>query len=52
MKVTSLLKTFPEKGIEAIAVCLLWSVANPAHEKLIAALIEKILPGDPIYSFK
>ena len=47
MKVTSLLETFPEKGIEAIAVCLLWSVANPVHEKLIAALIEKILPGIP-----
>jgi N-methylhydantoinase A len=46
-KVTSLLRTFPEKGIEAIAVCLLWSVANPVHEKLIAALIEKILPGVP-----
>jgi len=31
-------------GIEAIAVCLLHSYANPAHEQTIRALIEKEFP--------
>ena len=22
-----------ERGVEAVAVCLLWSIANPAHER-------------------
>lgn len=34
-------------GIEALAICLLWSVANPAHELRLGALVEKILPGVP-----
>jgi len=33
--------------VEAIAVCLLWSVVNPAHELALAALIERHLPGIP-----
>ena len=33
--------------IEAIAVCLLWSVANPRHEQLLGELIEQRLPGVP-----
>ena len=32
---------------EAVAVCLLWSVENPAHEKRIGELIEEDLPGIP-----
>jgi N-methylhydantoinase A len=34
-------------GVEAIAVCLLWSIANPAHERRIGELIEEQLPGVP-----
>ena len=34
-------------GVEAIAVSLLWSIANPAHEELIGSLIERELPGVP-----
>lgn len=34
-------------GVEAIAVSLLWSVANPAHERRTAELIESRLPGVP-----
>jgi N-methylhydantoinase A len=34
-------------GVEAVAVCLLWSTANPAHEDLLGALIEQELPGTP-----
>ena len=36
-----------ERGFEAVAVCLLWAVANPAHEQALAALIEEVLPGVP-----
>ncbi len=32
---------------EAVAVCLLWSVHNPAHEIRLGELIEEILPGIP-----
>lgn len=34
-------------GVEAIAVCLLWSIANPAHELRVGELIETYLPGVP-----
>ena len=35
------------KGVEAVAVCLLWSIINPAHEERLGALIEEVLPGIP-----
>jgi N-methylhydantoinase A len=34
-------------GVEAVAVCLLWSVMNPAHEARIGELIAEHLPGVP-----
>ena len=33
--------------IEAIAVCLLWSIANPEHELRVGQLIREILPSVP-----
>ena len=36
-----------EAGCEAIAVCLLWSIVNPAHELRVAELIEERWPGTP-----
>ncbi|MFE0015925.1 hydantoinase/oxoprolinase family protein [Mesorhizobium sp. NPDC059054] len=36
-----------EEGFEAIAVCFLWSIANPAHELQVGSLIEEVLPGVP-----
>jgi N-methylhydantoinase A len=36
-----------ERGIEAVAVCLLWSVANPAHELALGKLLDELLPGVP-----
>lgn len=36
-----------ETGAEAVAVALLWSTINPAHERRIGALIERHLPGVP-----
>ena len=34
-------------GVEAIAVCFLWSIVNPEHELAAGRLIEKHLPGVP-----
>jgi len=35
------------RKFEAVAVCLLWSVANPDHELRIGRLLDEILPGVP-----
>jgi N-methylhydantoinase A len=32
-------------GVEAVAVCLLHSFANPAHERRVAAILRERLPG-------
>ena len=32
------------KGVESVAVCLLWSIVNDVHERLIADLIKKKYP--------
>lgn len=31
--------------IEAVAVCLLWSISNPDHEERVGALLESIFPA-------
>jgi N-methylhydantoinase A len=36
-----------EQGVEAIAVCLLWSIVNPAHELRVGEVLEERLPGVP-----
>ena len=41
------LRDLARHDVEAIAVCLLWSIANPTHERLLGALIESELPGTP-----
>jgi N-methylhydantoinase A len=33
--------------VEAIAVCLLWSIVNPRHEQRVGELIRQHLPGVP-----
>ncbi|MSO80498.1 MAG: hydantoinase/oxoprolinase family protein [Alphaproteobacteria bacterium] len=35
------------KGVQAVAVCLLWSIVNPAHERKVGDLLAKHLPGVP-----
>jgi len=40
-------ETVKARGFEAVAVSLLWSIANPAHELALGALIEDALPGVP-----
>ena len=34
-----------ENGVEAVAVCLLWSTANPEHELRVGAMLGEHLPG-------
>ena len=36
------------KAVEAVAVCLLWSVVNPVHEERIGAILAEELPGVPV----
>ena len=42
-----LLSSLKSKNIEAVAVCLLWSIANPEHELRLGQLIAEILPAIP-----
>ncbi len=34
-----------EQGVEAVGVCFLWSIANPAHELRVGELVRDHLPG-------
>jgi len=34
-----------KEGVEAIAICFLWSFRNPKHELRVRKLVEKIKPG-------
>ena len=45
--VRELLRALATRGFEAVAVCLLWSIANPRHELRVGELIEEYLPGVP-----
>ena len=33
------------KGVEAIAICFLWSFKHPEHERRVKAMAEKLAPG-------
>lgn len=39
---------FRALGVEAVAIGLLWSVVNPAHELAVREILEQELPGIPI----
>jgi N-methylhydantoinase A len=41
------IETLREKRVEAVGVCLLWSIANPSHEQRVGALLAEHLPGVP-----
>ncbi|MEZ5803745.1 MAG: hydantoinase/oxoprolinase family protein [Rhizobiaceae bacterium] len=45
--VVAVIGALKAQGVESIAVALLWSIANPAHEIRIGALIEAHWPGVP-----
>lgn len=45
--VVEALRRCRESEVEAIAVSLIWSIGNPAHELRVGELIEEHLPGIP-----
>jgi N-methylhydantoinase A len=47
-EVRSICAAFREERIEAVAVCLLNSYANPEHERVVGAELEDALPGTVI----
>jgi N-methylhydantoinase A len=40
-----ILADFQREGVEAVAICLLHSYANPAHEQAVLAEVKRIWPG-------
>ena len=46
-EVDRVLAELAEHHVEAVAVSLLWSIANPVHEQLIGDRLEARLPGVP-----
>ncbi|MHB8689192.1 MAG: hydantoinase/oxoprolinase family protein [Candidatus Dormibacteraceae bacterium] len=45
--VRQIIDLLKSREVEAVGVCLLWSVVNPAHEERIGQLLEQELPGIP-----
>ena len=43
--VLAIIEQLREKAVEAVGVCLLWSIVNPVHEQRIGALLDRDLPG-------
>ena len=43
----ALVREAGELDVEAVAVCLVWSIANPEHEQALGELIREGLPGIP-----
>jgi N-methylhydantoinase A len=45
--VLRIIEDLKKHEVEAVAVCLLWSIVNPAHEDRVGALLAEHLPGVP-----
>lgn len=45
--VVELIKRAKSMDVEAVAVCLLWSIVNPAHEDRVGELLRLHMPGIP-----
>ena len=45
--VVDLIADLEQRRVEAVAVCLLWSIANPVHEIRLGELLSRHLPGVP-----
>ena len=45
--VVEIIETLKSQDIQAVGVCLLWSIVNPAHELRVGQLLERHLPGVP-----
>ena len=48
MRLRAIADRLRELKIEAIAVCLLWSVLHPSHERRVGEILRDRLPGIPI----
>ena len=47
VKARESISAMAEKNVEAVAVSLLWSVVNPAHEIKVGQMLEELLPSIP-----
>ena len=45
--VAAIAQKLRDAEVEAVGVCLLWSIVNPAHELQVGELLERHLPGVP-----
>ena len=45
--VQEIIRQLRERKIEAVGVCLLWSIVNPVHEERVGKLLAAGLPGIP-----
>jgi N-methylhydantoinase A len=46
--VLDIIQKLKENRVEAVSVCLLWSVINPDHENRVGSLLAEHLPGVPV----
>ena len=46
-KARTVCEEIAKRGFEAVAVCFLWSIANPAHERKMGDLLAEMLPDVP-----
>ncbi len=46
-RAVEIIRALAGQGMEAVAVCLLWSIVNPVHERRIGELLDEHLPGVP-----
>lgn len=44
---TELIRSLRDEQVDAVGVCLLWSIVNPAHELRLGELLQEHLPGVP-----
>lgn len=44
-QVQTAIGTLVDRGVESLAICLLWSPANPAHEQRVQQLAAELAPG-------
>src|SRR5688572_19592794 len=47
-QITTVIARIKAQGIDAVAVCLLHAFKNPVHERQLASLIARELPGIPV----
>ena len=43
----TIIETLAERNVEAVAVCLLWSILRPDHELRVGEILDERLPGIP-----